>query len=133
MVTTKLDDLQKLFDQYIQSANTQQLVSTEIKEPDPSALDKIWHQRHGQRDRLFNFALNLTNACFIFLVCITFFQMWSQLAFQRDLLTGYELEVLSVSVFGQIIAVVIIIAKSIWDDKPYSNMLGSDHKRVHRE
>lgn len=67
------------------------------------------------------------------LVMHIFFSNVSQLLLKRDLLTNYSIQVFTVSVFGQIILIVRIIAKSIWDDMPYRNMLGSDHKMKHKD
>jgi hypothetical protein len=71
--------------------------------------------------------------CLTVLLCLYFFQMWSQLLLKRDLLTNYSIQVFAVGVFGQIILIVRIIARSIWDDMPYRQLLGNDHKVKHKE
>jgi hypothetical protein len=122
----------KFIQRIVESAPKEVLTNDEIKDPNPSAVEKILEQRHTQRKDLFDFAIKLTWYCFDFLVCVVFFQIWAQLFFHRDLLTGYALQVLIVGVFGQIIAIVGIIAKSIWDDKPYSDHLGMDYLQRHK-
>jgi uncharacterized membrane protein len=128
MATPELESKKQSFLRFLTGAINQD----QIQEQNLSALDKIWKQRHEQRDKLFEFSVKLTWYCFIFLVCVVYFQIWSQLLLRRDLLTGYELQILSVAVFGQIIAIVGIITKSIWDDKIYSGLLDKDHSRKHR-
>lgn len=105
----------------------------QVQQPNVSIFDKIQEQRHRQREKLFNFAVRLTWSCFIFLILIVLSQMASQVFIKRDLLTGYELQILSVAVFGQIIAIIGIITKSIWDDRVYSGVLGKDHAHKHEK
>lgn len=99
---------------------------TDTKIPEVS---KIFDQRQNQREKLFSFAIELARDSLFFLIAITFLSMLTKIILGIELLSNSEFQVLSVAVFGQIISVVIIIAKSIWDDKPYKDILKDDHEK----
>lgn len=76
-------------------------------------LRKLLKQRRWQRFAILTFSIALTIASFLFLVS-------GNIVFHT--LKGTELDVVAVSVFGQIIAVIAIITKSLWDDKNYMEL-----------
>lgn len=43
-----------------------------------------------------------------------------------EILGNGDLKVLAVAVFEQIISVIIVIMKSLWDDNPYKEIIGQD-------
>ncbi|TSC71893.1 MAG: Uncharacterized protein G01um101438_840 [Parcubacteria group bacterium Gr01-1014_38] len=69
--------------------------------------------------------MKLTWASFGFLVLLisaqSLLKIWKGPAF--FLLEHSELEILSVAVFGQIIGVIYIITRSLWDDRTYLEAL----------
>ena len=104
---------------------------SEKKIPDienPSVLDplqELFGERKDQRKRLLDFIVRLTVASFCLLVSIvviqTIFRMFDRQNF--TILSGHELEVLVTGVFGQIIGLIYVIVKSLWDDKNYLDSL----------
>lgn len=88
-------------------------------------LADILKQRKHQRDTILIFSMKLTWASFGFLVLLisaqSLLKIWKGPAF--FLLEHSELEILSVAVFGQIIGVIYIITRSLWDDRTYLEAL----------
>ncbi len=94
-------------------------------------LPDILQQRHSQRRFVFWFSLffsGLSYLAFISLICV---QVWIRIYTGKEtfsVLDGYELELLSVSIFGQFIGVILIITKAIWTDSDYIAALEEDMK-----
>ncbi len=96
-------------------------------EPNTDKFKEILDQRHRQRQSLFRFVVVLTTSSFGMLVVIVAVQIFMRTRVDRNftVFTGTEFDILSVAIFGQIIGVVYIITKALWDDKPYlEKMLG---------
>lgn len=104
------------------------LTQEDIAKPDSGDVKNILKQRHEQRKNVFSFAIWITClslGLFFFVVLLqAFMRVFFNPAF--EILSGHGLEVVAVSVFGQSLGVIIIIAKSIWDDTPYKNILEKD-------
>jgi hypothetical protein len=95
----------------------------EFSQPDPQSVGNILEERKGQRKIVFYFAIGSAVVSFLLLFTIIAIQSYVRIFtdHQFTLLNGYELEVLSVSVFGQILGIIYIIAKSIWDDSMFKD------------
>ena len=99
-----------------------ELGAEEISSPGhPSSwLEKILSERQTQRKIILWYALGLTALAFLALMGLVFWQAAIRASGSNaTLFPGKELEVLSVAVFGQIIGVIYIITRSLWDDKNY--------------
>ncbi len=94
---------------------------SELKTSSPDALEKILVQRQTQREVIFKFALFWTKMLLILLIAIIILQ--SVLSMYSNgkiiLIEKTSLSILSVSILGQFIGVIIVIAKALWDDEPY--------------
>lgn len=104
-----------------------------LGKPDSSHFDKLANQRHEQRDQLFWFAIRSSSWSLMLLTASIVGQAWSRIVFGANfsLFSGFELEILSVSIFSQLIGVVALITKSLWDDRPIKDILKSDHEHKH--
>ena len=94
--------------------------------PDSSILGGLIKERKEQRQLLLRFVMYLTVASFYLLAGIVIVQMWYRVLFNDktfSILSGYELETLSVAVFGEVIGIIYTIASSLWDDEDYINKL----------
>lgn len=93
----------------------------DIPEPTISTeMQKLLNERRDQRKKIFSLSVTLTSMAFIFLLVMIGVQAIIRLDDQDfSFFNGHELEVLSVSIFGQIIGLIYIIAKALWDDSNY--------------
>lgn len=89
--------------------------------PTPSShFDDILGQRLAQRGVLFWTTLVSTEILLILVVIL----VWKSISS----LGTYGLEILAVSVFAQFIAVVMVIAKALWNDDAYKEILKDDRQ-----
>lgn len=111
-----------------------EITRDQVSLPDKSPLEKILEQRHDQRSILFNFAISMSRASFIFLFGIVITNIWAKLFINSnlDLVNSNTLQIIAVSVFVQILGIVALIAKAIWDDRNYRSVLFHDHQRKHQ-
>ena len=96
---------------------------SEFKTSSPDALEKILDQIQTQREILFNFALFWTKLLLILLISIIIAQIVASLVSHGKiiLIEKISLSILSVSILGQFIGVIIVIAKALWNDEPYKD------------
>lgn len=104
-----------------------ELKSSEISEPKLNSLEEILKQRRDHRDRLLGSMTKLMWASFLLLASLLGIQSLVRIIFipylqDFTLLDGWQLQILSVSIFGQIVAVVFVISKALWDDKNYMDL-----------
>jgi len=104
--------------------NPEKLEDSDLSKARTHPLDEIFKQRKTQRDVVLNSISKLMWASFWLLAGIIILQSTMRIFHTPNfiLLEGYTLQVLAVSVFGQIIAVVYIISKSLWDDRIYMDI-----------
>lgn len=85
-------------------------------------LQELIDERKTHRKEMLKHVLILTYASFVLLALIIIVQGFVRL-FRFDksfaILDNYQLNIFAVSVFGQVIGVIIIIVKSLWDDEDY--------------
>lgn len=105
----------------------------DLSKPNTSHFDNLANQRLTQRDFLFWFAIRSSSISLFFLIAVVSIQIIMRIFVNPNikLLDGAELEVLSVSVFGQCLGVVIIIAKSLWDENQLKQIFKQDHETKH--
>lgn len=85
----------------------------------------FFNQRFKQSRYLFNFALIMSSVSLAFLIVIVFFQFVLKLRTgnpDMQLLSDNGLEVVAVSIFGQIFGVIYIIAKALWSNHEFKFM-----------
>lgn len=107
----------------IEKMASRQASIEEFSQPDPQSVGNILRERKVQRKIVFYFAIGSAVVSFLLLFAIITIQSYVRIFtdHQFTLLNGYELEVLSVSIFGQILGIIYIIAKSIWDDSMFKD------------
>ncbi|HCY19389.1 MAG TPA: hypothetical protein DHU69_06485 [Deltaproteobacteria bacterium] len=101
---------------------------SQLKIPSPDALDKILEQRQTQREVIFDFALRWTKFLLILLIVVIVFQSAVSFFYGKSLIDKVALSILAVSILGQFIGVIIIIAKALWNDDPYKEHFNKDKK-----
>lgn len=92
-----------------------------IEARDPSDIENLLEQRHKQRHRLFDLCERLAYYSF-FLLCVLLLAQAlgkTHLHPEVSLFSNDEIKTISISVFGQIVAVVIVIASSLWNEKDF--------------
>ncbi|MFY9462933.1 MAG: hypothetical protein WAP52_01970 [Candidatus Sungiibacteriota bacterium] len=88
---------------------------------------RILEEREAQRKRVFDLAIHTSHAVLGFLIAIIALQAVYRIVTGNpnfSFFSGHELEVFSVGVFSQIIGLVYMIAKRLWDDSTYKKHLG---------
>ena len=85
------------------------------------SIATILDERRNQRRVVFKFAIYSSCSMLIFLVLIVAGQSWYRFFYNPNFsfFSGYELQVFSVGVFSQVIGLIYIIAKRLWDDSTY--------------
>lgn len=85
-----------------------------------SIIEKLINERQAQRREMMNFVKGLTTKSFLLLVVVVIFQGFVRL-FKSDyeVINDVVFNILAVSVFGQVISVIVVIVKSLWDDTEY--------------
>ncbi len=100
-----------------------------------SVFESLSEQRQRQRRWLFRFAIFWSSISLLFLFVLIIINSRVRFLYGNDfaLIGELELNVLSVAVFGQLIGVVTVIAKSLWDETPLKDMLKTDWKDKHKD
>lgn len=122
--------LKELFEKLLKSEGGVEVSNNDVPNPDPSFLKEIMKQRREQRDGIYSLAILLTKCSFMFLVGLYVAQALGRIIVAQDfnILQGYELEIFTAAVFVEIIGIIGIIAKAIWDDRNYKNMIYKDYR-----
>lgn len=117
----------------IQPSKVSSIGEESLSQPDQSHFDKLANQRKEQRDVLFWFSIRTATIALLFLIVLISAQAISRFVKGDDfsLLSGFELEILSVSIFGQIISVIALITRSLWDERPLKEIYRKDHENKH--
>jgi len=105
---------------------SEELKPSELSNPEQeikkisTQVEELVQERQKQRLEMLKFVKNLTFYSFSLLAGVVIFQ-----GLVRLFMPGYQIvndmvfNILAVSVFGQVIGVVLIIVKSLWDDSKY--------------
>ena|SRR3989344_1763287 len=89
-------------------------------------LSNLMDERRDNRKEMLRHVLGLTYLSFGLLAFIVITQTGMRIFTEmRDftLLDNYQLNIFAVSVFGQMIGVIVVIVKSLWDDEKYLKKL----------
>jgi len=89
-------------------------------------LSNLMHERKDNRKEMLKHVLTLTYLSFGLLALIVITQGIIRIVTDiKDftLLDNYQLNIFAVSVFGQMIGVIVVIVKSLWDDAKYLEKL----------
>lgn len=116
-------ELLKYWTEQLQHLRT---TSPELPERDTGVLKDLLEERKSQRKTLFNFACYMALASFYLLAGVVLIQVQERTLYGREsfeVLDRYGLEILAVSVFGQIVGVIYIIAHSLWSGKDFDVIL----------
>lgn len=108
---------------------------SELKVEDPEIGKPTWNangffeQRHRHRGCLFWFAIGFSCVSFLLLACLlgvqTYFRANGNPSF--EIISDTGMEVLAVSVLGQVFGIILVIAKSLWSNDEF--YLFSNKKR----
>lgn len=129
MDTEKLKQLiESEFESRLEGSATRVKNRDSFKAPKDFAI-RILSERENQRDIVFKFSMTSSRATLCFLIGLITLQVLYRILVDNNgtLLNGYELEIFSVGVFGQVIGLIYIIAKRLWDDSVYKDHLGKKH------
>ncbi len=99
---------------YVSQAS--KIPSTPADEEPTKPMEELSAQRSGQRDRLFKFAIRMSVASLLFLIILVIGQVVLRIIInpEFEIISDTGLQIISVSIFGQIIGVIYVIAKSLW-------------------
>lgn len=119
----------------LSSSTPRSLKAEELSVPDKSEFENLSKQRSDQKNILFWSAIIWSWLSIVSLMAFIAFNAYFRgtKGVQYSLFANYELEVLSVSVFGQIVGIVAIIAKSLWDETPFTKMFEKDYDEKHKK
>jgi len=93
----------------------------------PNRLDTLLRERKEHKDKLLKYILDLTSRSLLLLFLIVCGQIFMRTAGGQphfSVFDGHELEVIITGVFGQAIGLILVIVRSLWDDKNYLEKLG---------
>jgi len=110
----------------LQKSNDE-LTPSDLSSPEPDILKNILDQRSQHRETVLKSILKLMWSSFWLLAILLVIQSCVRIFDDSEflLVSDTTFQILAVSVFGQIVAVVIMISKSLWDDSVYVNLFKS--------
>ena len=93
------------------------------KQPHSGTLPDVLAQRHHQRRVIFYGAWFLSLIFSALLVWMVYFQAQCFLGLGKTPFSDKVFAVLVLGIFGQIISVIVVISRAVWDDKNYARYL----------
>lgn len=126
----KKQQLETKFVDFIKGEEKVEVQKDDLPRPNTSLFEDLMRQRQGQRDKLYDLASRLAYISICFIIGIFVIQTFCKLLVDQDFVVfhKHELELIVTGVFIEIIAVVKIIANSLWDDSKYIRILRDDYK-----
>ncbi len=112
------ENLKDKLSKYSINANRSQfLESEEEKKSKEAFFENYYRQRYAHRENIIKFAQRITVISLLSILFIIIVQGIVRVIFNSNfaIFDGNEFEILSISVFGQSLGIVIIITKSLWD------------------
>jgi hypothetical protein len=112
------ENLKDKLSKYSTIANRSQfLESEEEKKSKEAFFENYYRQRYAHRENIIRFSQKITVISLLSILFIIIVQGIVRVFFNNNfaIFDGNEFEILSISVFGQSLGVVIIITKSLWD------------------
>lgn len=91
----------------------------DVQNPDQSPYKQLLGQRQNQRNIIFWFSIIMSFIAFVILVTLYGLQMSYRSRVGKDLLSQSEINIFAVSVFVQVIGVIVIITRSLWNEEPF--------------
>lgn len=111
----KTDDFQ-----IIKRGKPQPLKSNEVPKGEIDILEGLFSDEQEQKNKILKSLLGLTKYSLLIIIYIVLFQSIARVWITNyRVFDGNELEILAVSVFGQIIGVIFSIASKLWDSKKF--------------
>lgn len=89
------------------------------KDDDQSPVDKILNQRYSQRKHLLLFYLILTGLSFAVVIFVLIFQGYYKVTKEVEVFSTEEFQIVVGGLFVQILGLLYIITKALWNDKDY--------------
>lgn len=111
---------------YINETVVLEDLSTKETPSNQQMLSNLMDERRDNRREMLKHVLGLTYLSFGLLAFIVVTQTFVRIITGNgtfSLLDNYQLNIFAVSVFGQMIGVIIVIVKSLWDDEKYLKKL----------
>lgn len=107
--------------QYVDLVKELATKKAELAQPKWDHKD-FFKQRNKHRKVLFRFALVLSSLSLLFLFVIIGIQIFVRAKYNSDfeVISDYGLEIVAVSIFGQVFGVVYVIAKSVWSNDEFN-------------
>lgn len=108
------------------------LNDSDFPKPDPSYIDDILKQRRDQRDKILGFSIKLSYISIALICVISFCQIIFRFIHptsNESIFPDGQFQVLSAAVFGQIISVIVLITKSLWQDDTYMPIISKDYEK----
>lgn len=95
-----------------------------LAKPNSSKIESILDERKKQRAVVFWFSIISAGFSMLFLFTLISFQVYKRLLGdgQFRVLDSIDLDVLSVSIFGQVISVILVIANSVWNHGDFKDI-----------
>jgi len=89
--------------------------------PNPTSIRTLLAERDWQRKCIFWFSIGWASVSLLLLIILVSVQVYGRLFVGLDftIFDGSELQILVVSVFGQILGIIYLIASKVWDNKDY--------------
>lgn len=111
----------------LREATQEEQPAGNIVEPPKSSphKEKYFKQRHNQREIIFWFIVILTGLSFLSFICVvglqSYVRVWGGDS-RFELLSDGQMQIFGVSVFAQIIGLMFVITKALWDNKDLEKM-----------
>src|SRR5579859_5476720 len=87
-------------------------------------ISRILEQRRDQRDLMLKFLKKMASQSFYLLAGMVIFQGFVRLFHPTfEIVNTTVFNIISVSIFGQVVSVILIVVKSLWDDSKYIDKL----------
>lgn len=95
-----------------------------FSQPNPSSVRVLLAERGWQRKWIFWFSIGWATTSLLFFITLVAIQTYARLyvAESFSLFDGAELQLIVVSVFGQILGIIYLIASKVWDNKDYLHL-----------
>ena len=122
-------DLRRMVEELLENGKQKPLTALE-QSSDVGNIDKLLQQRHTQRDALLAFCMRLTHYSIFLLACVLLTQAvgksWDK---PVAVFESGEIKILCTVVFGQSIGVILLIARSLWDEGLFLPLYGNRDKK----
>lgn len=123
---TEIDNIRANFKTNLANKSSVKIASSKdisISGKGGDLIKQTLQQRHDHRNHLLYFLIISTAASAFLLFLLIGFQGWIRLDKpDYKILDQNQLEILSLSVFGEFISVIVVITKNVWDGQEIKNI-----------